>query len=107
MLFFSVLLIFLPQTAQTISNISKCYEKFKQFETFFLKTRVGYACIPLVRFIVVETEYFLSGKQMNYHYPISITLKNALNFTFETKIRVTRFAPVKTLYLFNCKYPSE
>lgn len=44
---------------------------------------------------------------MNYNYPISIARKNALNFTFETKIRVTRFAPVKTLYLFNCKYPLE
>lgn len=41
---------------------------------------------------------------MNYHYPISIVRENALNFTFETKIRVTRFSLVKTLYLFNCKY---
>jgi len=98
---------FINFSTTIISDISKCYKKFKEFETFFLKTRVYYGSIPLVLFTVVETEYFLSGKQMNYHYPISITRKNALNFTFETKIRITRFALVKTLYLFNCKYPSE
>jgi hypothetical protein len=72
-----------------------------------LKTWVCYACIPLLLFIVDEMKYLLSGKQINYNYPISIARKNALNFTFETKIRVTRFSPVKTLYLFNCKYSLE
>jgi hypothetical protein len=43
---------------------------------------------------------------MNCHYPISIVHENALNFTFETQIRVTRFTLVKTLYPFNCKYCS-
>lgn len=74
---------------------------------FSWKLEFWYACIPLLLFIVDEMKYLLSGKQMNYNYPISIARKNALNFTFETKIRVTRFASVKTLYLFNCIYPLE
>lgn len=50
----------------------------------------------LYLFIVSGTVYFLREKQMNYHHPISSVSENALNFTFETKIRITRFILEKT-----------